>query len=50
METLWCEWGPETGNSVSGEQWLLVPVEEGAHIHSRLGAKAEGTLSQTVFT
>ena len=40
----------QTGDLASGELWLLVPVEEETHFHSRHGAKAEGTLSQCVFT
>ena len=40
----------QTWDLVSGELWFLVPVEEEAYIHSRHGAKAEGTLSQSVFT
>ena len=40
----------QTWDLVSGELWLLVPVEEEVCIHSRHGAKAEGTLSQSGFT
>lgn len=40
----------QTRDLVSGELWLLVPVEEEACMHSRHGAKAEGTLSQSVLT
>ena len=36
----------QTWDLVSGELWLLVPVEEEACMHSRHGAKAEGTLFQ----
>lgn len=41
--------GPECGKLVNGEQWRSILVEREAHIHSSLGAKAEGTLCQSVF-
>ena len=40
----------QTWDLVNAELWLLVPLEEEVCIHSSHGAKAEGTLSQSVFT